>query len=171
MRMKICHAILLSVLLMSWVGCGVRAKPPDQAPVKAAVGVPLAIPRLELLDGSYRTPAEPGQGAVLLAFWATWCKYCKAEVPNLNRLYRNRPQSGMEIIGVNAGESVRRIKAFLEEESLEYPIALDREQTLMKRLGIETLPAMVIVDRKGVIRYIGNHLPDNSAALERLLVD
>lgn len=127
---------------------------------RVRVGSHLDLGNLQLLDGSSRPVVTAENRATLLAFWATWCPYCKEEVPGLSRFQAAERENGIEVIGVNSGESARRIRAFLEDTPIPYPIALDRGQALMNRFGIQSLPAIVLVDRRGVVRYMGEGLPD-----------
>ncbi|HKG23668.1 MAG TPA: TlpA disulfide reductase family protein [Blastocatellia bacterium] len=121
---------------------------------------------LEMMGGGRRPLVAKGHQATLLAFWATWCQVCKAEIPKLSRLQASQPPDGIEVIGVNAGESARRIRAFLEENKLPYSVAVDPEQKLMAMFGVEKLPAFALVDSEGTVRYLGNQLPEGSTDLK-----
>ncbi|MBS1234910.1 MAG: thiol:disulfide interchange protein, partial [Nitrospirae bacterium] len=46
---------------------------------------------------------------VLLNFWATWCPPCRAEMPALNKLYREKKNRGLEIIAVSTDRSVSSV--------------------------------------------------------------
>lgn len=60
---------------------------------------------------------------VIVNFWATWCKPCRHEMPDLDALHRERDD--VQVIGL-AFEEVEpaAILAFLEEYPASYPIAL-----------------------------------------------
>jgi thiol-disulfide isomerase/thioredoxin len=164
--MKASLLIFLSVLCSC---AGHRAEDADPSSVAISVGAPLKVDRLRLLDGEVRPVVTDGHRATLLALWATWCQYCKAEIPNLKAFYQEQPPSGIEVVAVNTGENTRRINAFLAENKLPYPVAIDPEQSILGRLKEQALPAMLLIDRKGIVRYVGNHLPKDPAELEQAL--
>jgi cytochrome c biogenesis protein CcmG/thiol:disulfide interchange protein DsbE len=160
---------LLIFLFPMWACVGhqlERAHPPALA---ITVGAHLDIDHLQLLDGEIRPLVTDDHRATLLTVWATWCQYCKAEIPNLKAFYQDQPPAGIEIVAVNTGESARRINAFLAENKLPYLIAVDPEQRILARLKEQALPAILLVDRKGIVRFMGNHLPKDPAELDRAL--
>jgi thiol-disulfide isomerase/thioredoxin len=144
-----------------------EAPPPPDLPI--SVGAPFGVGTLKLLDGKTRQVVTGNRRATLLVIWATWCQYCKAEIPKLKEFYENQPPDGIELVAVNTGESPQRIKAFLGENDLPYLVAVDTEQKIMTRLKGKALPAMLLVDDRGIVRYVGNHLPKDSLELERAL--
>jgi thiol-disulfide isomerase/thioredoxin len=162
-------AVLIVLLLAPGNCVGHRGEPADPLAFAITVGAPLKIDRLRLLDGQVRPVVTDDHRATLLAVWATWCQYCKAEMPNLKVFYQDQSPSGIEVVAVNTGESARRINAFLEENQLPYLIAVDPEQSILARLKEQALPAMLLVDRKGIVRYVGNRLPKDLAELDRAL--
>ncbi|HVF91764.1 MAG TPA: TlpA disulfide reductase family protein [Blastocatellia bacterium] len=158
-------AIIISLVLGS-VCCAQGGGPATRPGARAAVGEALSPTELEMMGGGRRPVVAKGHRATLLAFWATWCQVCKAEIPKLSRLQASQPPDGIEVIGVNAGESARRIKAFLEENELPYSVAVDPEQKLMAIFGVEKLPTFALIDSEGTVRYLGNHLPEGSMDLK-----
>ena len=48
--------------------------------------------------------------AVLLVFWATWCVYCRQEIPELIKLKEQLKDKNIEIFGVNIQETPAKIK-------------------------------------------------------------
>ena len=66
---------------------------------------PAADFRLTALDGQTVALRDLRGKVVLLNFWATWCPPCKAEMPDLNALYRdNGTKHNFVVIGVNVEE-------------------------------------------------------------------
>jgi cytochrome c biogenesis protein CcmG/thiol:disulfide interchange protein DsbE len=114
---------------------------------------------------------------VLLNFWATWCPYCKKEIPHLIELKRELGDQGLAVIGAalnwqfnstDPGKpSVFRQKvgAFSLEEGLNYTVALVEEdmEAMLHRFGnpSTTIPYTVLIDRAGRVRrtYQGNPDP------------
>lgn len=161
--------IILFLLIPHWA-CDGRlsgSRSPSDLPI--SVGTPLGIDTLKLFDGETRQVVTEHRRATLLVIWATWCQYCKAEIPNLKEFYKSQPPDGIELVAVNTGENARRIKAFLDENELPYLIAVDPDQKIMARLKDKALPVMLLVDGQGIIRYVDSHLPKDPLELDRAL--
>ena len=160
----ICYTVIGSAACS---GAGERNR--STAGTTAGVGSRLNAGPLQLLDGRSRPLVTPSHRATVLAFWATWCQYCKEEIPRLSRIQAGEGLEGIEVVGVNAGEGPKRIRTFLEDNPMPYPVAVDPGQTLMGRFGIQAVPAVVMIDREGTIKFIGDRLPDDPNGLEATL--
>lgn len=109
-----------------------------------------------------------GRPAVLV-FWSVYCSKCKQETPELNRLAREYSPQGVEVIGINTGESPDEIKRGVESFGIEYPVAADKGRRVMQSFGAQGTPTIVFLDKEGTIRYYGNKLPaDYAGRLEEL---
>ena len=89
--------------------------------------------------------------AVLLNFWATWCPACKHEIPDLIELQQKYSSKGFSILGIDVGESVKRVSVFKEKFSINYPILLDPGSDAAQEYGVVGLPLSVLVDSEGNI--------------------
>jgi peroxiredoxin len=93
--------------------------------------------------------------AVLVNFWATWCPPCREEIPDLVKLYAAKKDLGLEIIGVNVGESAKRVAPFAEKYGMTFPIALDEDQSVAEAYGVVGIPTTLLVASDG--RVIGTY--------------
>jgi peroxiredoxin len=88
---------------------------------------------------------------VVMNLWATWCPPCRAEMPDLQRVYAQYAKDGVVVIGVNQGESAQRAAAFATALGITFPIWLDQDQRYGRAYGALGLPTTVIVGRDGTI--------------------
>lgn len=104
---------------------------------------------------------------IFLNFWATWCPPCKAELPDIQKLYEKSPTEGEDaviVLGVaapNMGQegSEEEITAFLEENGYTYPVLMDTEGELFNSYGIMSFPTTFMIDRDGnVFGYVSGML-------------
>jgi DsbE subfamily thiol:disulfide oxidoreductase len=124
-----------------------------------------AVPKLEEMKGH---PAAPDftlhnpQGKklslkdyrgklVLLNFWATWCAFCKEEMPGMERLYREFRDKGFEILAVNVKDKRNDALAFVKELKLSYTIMMDPAGEVGLLYGAWGMPMTYLIDEKGMV--------------------
>lgn len=104
---------------------------------------------------------------IFLNFWATWCPPCKAEMPDIQKLYEKFSTEGEDaviVLGVaapNMGQegSEEEIAAFMEEKGYTYPVLMDTEGELFASYGIMSFPTTFMIDRDGnVFGYVSGML-------------
>jgi len=90
---------------------------------------------------------------VLLDFWATWCPPCRAETPQLDKLWQQYKDKGLIVIGI-ALESggAPGIRKFTQENKLTYWQVSDDEGSIAEKYKIRPIPTTYIIDTKGIIR-------------------
>jgi thiol-disulfide isomerase/thioredoxin len=103
---------------------------------------------------------------ILLDFWATWCGPCFEAFPYLSDLQETYKREGLEVLGVTRfyGEAdgmpadeeaeIRSLKKFRLTQSLPYDFVVARGAANHINYGSPSLPTAVIIDRKGVVRYV-----------------
>lgn len=111
-----------------------------------------------------------GERIAVIDFWATWCKPCRKSLPEVNALAENVQSENVAVIALNIGEKPDQVGEFRQELGLTLPVAFDREMELPEKLGITTLPALIVVAADGRVVHIGKTLDDAARAkLDSLL--
>jgi len=88
---------------------------------------------------------------LVMNLWASWCPPCRAEMPDLQRLYERYSDRGVAIVGVNEGESPERARAFADSLRIRFPIWIDGAQRYGRTYAALGLPTTVILDRRGFV--------------------
>lgn len=86
---------------------------------------------------------------VMLNFWATWCGPCRAEMPDMARLYDKYKELGFVILAVNQQENASRVIGFKRELELDFPTVLDPFGRTGLKYGVRSLPTTYIIDKEG----------------------
>jgi cytochrome c-type biogenesis protein len=138
---------------------------------KAAAPVDFTLP---LLDGTQCRLSGLQGKVVFLNFWATWCPPCRAEMPSMEAVYQQLRDSGFEILAVNIREGAANVSAFMKENKLSFPVALDESGKISGLYGVQAIPTSYIIDKRGLIvsRLTGSinwNEPRIIAALQSLL--
>ncbi|WP_144524497.1 TlpA family protein disulfide reductase [Bacillus pumilus] len=106
---------------------------------------------LKTLDGQTTSLSDYQGKKVLINFWATWCKPCRTEMPDLDAIRSEYDQ--VEVLAVNlttTEKSVDHVAAFANELKLSFPILLD-QKGIQARYQVLSYPTTYILDEKGRI--------------------
>ncbi len=106
---------------------------------------------LKDLNGKPVTLAEYRGKVVLLDFWATFCAPCVKAMPKLQKLQSQHAERGLVVLGIATDEEGEKlVRPMVAKTKVTYPILLDTAAA-WKAYGVETLPALFLIDRKGQI--------------------
>jgi thiol-disulfide isomerase/thioredoxin len=100
------------------------------------------------LEGKSWTLRELRGKVVLVNFWATWCPPCRKEMPDLDVLYKKFKDQGLVILAID-DEEVGKIKPYLAEHPVTYPILLDPGRKTNESFRVDGIPKSFVYDREG----------------------
>ena len=127
--------------------------------VTAALGIGGGDERLSFaafttLDGTRLTEGDLRGKVVLVNVWATWCPPCVIEMPGFQRVYEDYRDQGFMVLGVSRDQGGReRVRAFLREKGITYPVAMAADTDLGGIADVQTLPTSFLIGRDGTIRH------------------
>src|SRR5262249_723950 len=125
------------------------------------VGNPAPDFQLATMDGAPISAADlRGQPAVIV-FWTSWCPVCKEEAPRINALGAEYGAKGVRVLGINIKDSVARAEGGIKEFGIKYAVARDADASVARAYKVTGTPTIVFLDRKGVVRYFANELPND----------
>jgi len=88
---------------------------------------------------------------VILNLWASWCPPCRAEMPDLQRLYATYKNRNLVVVGVNQGESIEQARAFATALGIHFPILVDQAQAYGRVYAALGMPTTFIIRPNGII--------------------
>ena len=108
---------------------------------------------------------------VVLHFWATWCPYCRGEIPKLLEVYRHGETQDVTVLAVSVDRDVEQLAAFVTQATLPYIVIPDaRSDTSLADLyGVQGIPVTYVLDRDGRIAYRFFGSADLIGAVQRLM--
>lgn len=119
------------------------------------------------LQGDPITEYKKGH-AYVVEFWATWCGPCIAAMPHMSKLAKQHKDANIHFVGVNVWEqynegTLEKVTKFAKDQGsrLTYNVAYDGKDgkmaaNYMKAAQQNGIPAAFIVDREGMIAWIGH---------------
>lgn len=108
----------------------------------------------------------------LLEFWASWCMPCRAEMPNMKKVYEKFKGKGFEIYAFSLDESKEEWKQALKEEQTGWvnvflTLGSKSEKIVNDEYRVEVLPTSFLINEKGEIIAANDEL--RGGGLERKL--
>ena len=146
-------AVLSLGLVTVPIGGGVRRA--RQAANLALSGVAAPDFLARDIDGGVHRLSDHQGSVVLVNIWATWCPPCRAEMPELDRLARERAGDGLLVYGISTEEEAVQQDFKRDVLSVDYPLLLPGalESGFMPDIFVETAryPANFLIDREGLL--------------------
>jgi peroxiredoxin len=108
----------------------------------------------DIYDKQHRLSDYKGSN-VLIVYWATWCPYCRREIPHLNLMQKRVPESRLKILAItNENKSV--VRDFADSHNMLYTAlignnSLPRLYQIVPAAGI---PSAIFIDPEGKIKFI-----------------
>ena len=119
--------------------------------------------------------------AYIVEFWATWCGPCRVSIPHLNETYQKYKDKDLIVIGQDCWERDESLVApFVKKmgDKMTYRVALDDKsanekgkmaETWMAAAGQKGIPTAFLVDKQGVIAWIGHPMEMKEKTIDDVL--
>ena len=88
---------------------------------------------------------------VLIDFWASWCPPCRRELPHIQRIHEELGPKGVVVLSVNAEEDDAKLKEFLKEQKVTFPVLRDTERKASAAFSVTAIPRVLIIGKDGTV--------------------
>ncbi len=139
-------AVLLCVLVLVLGACSQEKKKAlaigDQAPDFTATA--MLGEKIHLSDWK----GSP----VILRFWSTECKYCRADTPIFNYYFKKYKEKGLHVVYVNtSGEPLDEVKEFVANLEICFPVITEGGIAIGKQYNVKIVPQTIFISPEGKI--------------------
>lgn len=166
-----CRALAVVLFVVMFISSPSADPSEGQVPGKKAPGFNLSVlgadrdTTLRLHDLVGRRAKEPAS-IVLVCFFATWCKPCKAEMPILQKIHEELGPRGVRILSVVVEgaddrpqkEILDEVKTWVKKHGVTFPILYDpflKDVVAKRYLGQSMqLPGIYLVGSDGRIKAV-----------------
>jgi len=135
----------------------IRVKKDIEAKERIQPGKPAPDFTLKTPEGTELSLSSLKGKVVLLDFWASWCKPCRASFPHMKELYEKYHSKGFEILGVTNDSNHKAWKKAIENDEIpwlnvadEFPVN-PAPARVISEYGMDYLPSTVLIDKDGII--------------------
>lgn len=127
-------------------------------PNASALEVGKPAPQFEIatLDGKVFKSSEAGGDVIVINLWATWCTFCREEMPALETYYQQHKTEGLRMIAVSMDEASEDAKVREIMQAYGYTGGVGRLSKLKGFGRIWRLPMTFVIDRNGILRRDGS---------------
>ncbi|MGD7044829.1 peroxiredoxin family protein [Jeotgalibacillus proteolyticus] len=128
----------------------------DAGEVGLAVGDIAPEIELKTLEGETVRLSDYRGQRVFVNFWATWCPPCRAEMPDMQKLYEEQ-EVPVEILAVNLTDSENDeegVSQFVTDFGLSFPILMDVEAETANTYQVRGVPVSYMIDQEGRISFV-----------------
>ena len=151
----------------AWIGGGVlglvllvglllaRPTPEGAARVEGEASEGASAPAVEMVgfDGENVALADHAGTPVVLNFWASWCPFCIAEMPDFEDV-SNAYADEVTFIGVNLQDDAGAADSLAVETGVTYQLARDPQGVVYSAFGGIGMPTTVFIDADGVVAEV-----------------
>ncbi len=83
---------------------------------------------------------------VILRFWNTDCKYCRADTPTFNDYFKRYSTQGLKVVYINSGASHQDVTTFIKELEIPFFVAMDQNGSVAARYKVKAVPQTIFID-------------------------
>jgi thiol-disulfide isomerase/thioredoxin len=141
------------------------------APADPALGKPLRLADVPLLEGGAFRAAEAEGKVVVVYWWASWCPFCAEMSPHIEKLWRGQQARGLTVLGISIDTKAEAALDYRRRKGYTFPSALNGpavEKVIPKPKG---LPVTWVRDRGGRVAMAeaGQLFPEDIEQIARFL--
>jgi peroxiredoxin len=105
-------------------------------------------------DGKVVSLKESKGKVTIIDFWASWCKPCRQENPNMVALYKEFHPKGLNIVSISLDEKAEEWKKAIANDKLTWTNISnlkDFEDPIAVQYAIKLIPSTIIIDASGKV--------------------
>ena len=112
------------------------------------------------LDGRTLKLSDYRGRPVVVDFWATWCKPCRAAMPHLSDMQERYGERGLVVVGLSVDDAAPdEVKRYAETLRVKFRLAMANDRVLDDYGPIRALPMTFFINRRGeVVRRVVGYI-------------
>lgn len=129
--------------------------------------------KLQDLEGNTVYLSDYEGKNVYVNFFATWCPPCKAEMPDLEKLWEKYQDKDLVVLAIDLGDDQEEVRSFIEENKFTFKTLLDSDLMVSNQYNVTSIPVSVFIDKQGniVAKQVGAMSFDQMESYVKQLMD
>ncbi len=82
---------------------------------------------------------------VILRFWSTDCKFCRADTPIFNQYFEKYKEAGLRVVYINRHSDEATVRKFVADLEIGFPVLIDKDGAISARYNIKIEPQTIII--------------------------
>jgi len=162
--------VAVGVILLIVVGIAAFPSADDMLRMDLVGASARELKNTQGVSGTFPASVAAMRGhVVLLDFWATWCMPCRVVIPKLGDLQGRFAAQGLNVVGLST-EDAQDVATFAQRIGMRYAVGVDKNAETTRSYGVVSLPTLVVIDKRGVVRDVSvGYDPSEDARLESLV--
>ena len=137
---------ILLFIIIFLAGCS------SDQPARLKLGDPAPDFLVEDLQGKSFSLADFKGRPVVIRFFITDCKFCKADTPVFNAYYDKHRDQGLAIIYLTTTVDRQKVEKFATDLQIPFPVAIDYNKTVTKLFNVKVEPQTIILNSDHLIK-------------------
>jgi len=131
------------------------ADSPDAATAAGAAAVGSHAPDVDMaaFNGDRVSLSQFTGTPIVLNFWATWCPFCVAEMPDFEKV-KQATEGRVQFIGVNLQDDAGAANDLVGDTGVTYLLTRDPQGVVYNAFGGVAMPTTVFIDADGIVREV-----------------
>ncbi len=143
-------SVALMLFALGMLGCGSGDSQETTDASSAATSGEVVQFAAYDLEGNMRQSSEwIGKQPVVINFWGTWCPPCRREIPDMVEVYDEFKNENIEIIGLAVNDTPEKVKAFAQENHMDWVLLMGSGEIAELYGGITSVPTTIFLNAEG----------------------
>ena len=116
--------------------------------------IPMMPIKLEDQDGNMVDVSQFKGKVIFINFFATWCPPCRAEIPDIEAVYKANGYNKKDVVVVGVAspgqqreQDLEGVKKFIKDHKISYPVLMDKRGEIFRQYQVYSLPTSFFIDK------------------------
>jgi peroxiredoxin len=144
---------ILSLIILLLIGCT-----PEEKSKQLQLGDTAPDFAVKDLNGEVTILSSLHGKPVILRFFETSCRFCRADTPEFVKFYNEHKDQGLQVLYIGSFyENLEKLQAFADELGIVFPVVMDKEAKLADLYDIRAYPQTIFIspDQKLLAAILG----------------